>query len=222
MQSSRFHSADFWDGFLSGCLVYDPPPDNLLGFADHPIATYGDYLEVLNPWADGSANAPQMLAPPIAFLHDAEDMVARERQRHQQLLEALHRRLEPSGIDVWELIYHIEYWDRPDEEGPNQLPGPKPYIDVQPHTTEADVRNAFKLMAAALPTRPRPIKPRRDRLTAVQCAVWYDDLNWSHEVIADRFGWAIQYPPGMKPRSETARQHITEGRNILRQRKNAA
>jgi hypothetical protein len=35
-------------------------------------------------------------------------------------------------------------------------------------------------------------------------------------------GWAVQYPAGAKPRSETARQYIADGRLLLNQRNVAA
>lgn len=222
-------SLEFWMGFLSACLRYDPPPDDLLGFADHGVAAYGDFVNPLNPWADEDA-APQMLAPPIRFLYNAEVLLAAEQRRHERVVEALHRRLAPSGIDVWEMIYDLEYWGSPDaeaseagEEAAPELEGEaRPYIAVEAHTTEDDVRNAFKLMAAARPPRSRAGKPRRDPLICLQCAIWYDRCGWSHERIAKHFGWKVQRPAHAKPRSETARQYIVEGRALLGQGKAAA
>jgi hypothetical protein len=98
----------------------------------------------------------------------------------------------------------------------------RPYITVDVHTTEEDVRNAFKMMTANQPARPRPARPKRDPLLCLQCAVWYDQCDWSHERIAQAMGWAIQYPAGAKPRSETARQYIADGRSLLNQRNVAA
>ena len=48
VEDVRFDSADFWDGFLSACILYDPPPDDLLGFADHPITSYGMFRSSQN------------------------------------------------------------------------------------------------------------------------------------------------------------------------------
>lgn len=218
-----FDSAIFWYGFLSACLRYDPPADQLLEFADHAVASYEAFLDVLPPWANlADAEAPRMLAPPIRFLRDPIPAVEVERERHQRLLESLHNRLAPSGVDLWEMVYHIEYWERPDEQVESPKLRTRPYIAVERHTTESDVLNAYKVVSAMLPERPRPLKPRRDRLVSVQCALWYDEFGWSHQQIAEHFGWTIQHPPGAKPRSETARKHIADGRDLLVQRKPAA
>ncbi len=222
VEGVHFDSADFWDGFLSACLIYDPPADDLLGFADHPVATYGEYLNILDPSADPGDDAPQMLAPPVRFLYDMDELLDWVQDRYERLIAALHKRLEPRGIDVQEMVYDLEYFDASIPGNPDDEPTARPYIQVAAHTTEADVRNAYKLLVAHQPQRPRAIKPRRDPLTAVQCAIWYDDLGWSHVEIADRFGWTVQTPAGSKPKSETARQHIADGRKLLRQRKVAA
>ncbi len=219
-------SLEFWMGFLSACVLFDPPPDDLLRFADHGVAAYGDFLNPLNPWADEDG-APQMLAAPIRFVADAEAVLAAQRRSHERVIDALHCRLAPLGIDVRELAYHLEYWQGPDDENDendedDSATRLRPYIAVDTRTTEDDVRNAFKLMAEALPERPRATKPRRDRLTCLQCAIWYDEDGWSHERIAKRFGWKVQYPAHAKPRSETARQYIAEGRLLLAQRRDAA
>lgn len=215
--------------FLSACVRYDPPPDGLLGFADHGVAAYGDFVNPLNPWADEDA-APQMLAPPIRFLYDAEVLLAEQQRRHDRMLGALHRRLAPRGVDLWEMVYDIEFWGPRDDEGdaagedgaPEGDAAAHPYIIVEAQTTEDDVRNAFRLMAAALAERPRAVKPRRDPLVCLQCAIWYDACGWSHERIAKHFGWKAQRPAHAKPRSETARQYIAEGRALLVHGKAAA
>jgi len=226
---ATFRSEDFWDGFLSGCLLYDPPADDLLGYADAPVAAYGDFLNVLAPWEDADADAPQMIGAPITYLYDTDDLLAHEEQRRTQLLDALHDALEPKGFDVWEFANALEY--RADAELKLKLLGatvpskpslrPKPYIEVGPATTEEDVRGAFRILSAAFGDRPRAIRPPRDRLTAVQCAVWHD-AGWTQVKIGERFGWKVQRDPGMSPRCETARNYINEGKDILLQRKSAA
>ncbi len=218
-------SVEFWGAFLSACLLYDPPADGLLPFADHGVAAFGEFVNPLNPWAE-EGKAPQMLAPPIRFLPDAEVLLRAQEERYLRLIDLLHERLAP-GVDVWELVSHIEYWNLPDDSvGPDPATAakqrPRPYIDVDVHTTDADVRNAFKLMAAALPRRPRPIRPKRDRLIALQCAILYQEFGWSQKRLAEHFGWAVQDPPGAKSKSETARQYIADGRDLLDQRKPAA
>jgi hypothetical protein len=225
-------SLDFWMGFLSACAVFDPPEDNLLGFAEHGVAAYGDFINPFHPWDDG--DGPEMLASPIVFLPDPEQLLADERERFDwvigKLQDSLTRqdRMGTEDIDLREMAAHFEHTYQSERERaahkhdePPAIPT-KPYIAVDEHTTETDVRHAFRMMAARLPKRPRPLRPKRDPLTAIQCAVWHDDCHWSHERIARTMGWAVQHPPGVKSRSETARQYINEGRAFLNQRNAAA
>lgn len=232
VETPNASSLEFWMGFLSACVLFDPPAPDLLAFADHGVAAYGEFVNPLNPWADEDGS-PQMLAPPIRFLPNADELLETQERLHYRLIDELHRQLAPRGIDLWEMVYHVEYWNPSDVDATGSADEdaglvervkdrPRPYIIVDPSTTEEDVRNAFRLMAAALHERPRPIRPRRDRLVGLQCAIWYDECRWSHERIAKHFGWTVQYPAHAKPRSETARQYIAEGRELLTQRKAAA
>jgi hypothetical protein len=226
------YSLDFWMGFLSACLVYDPPPDNLLRFAEHGVAAYGDFVNPFNPWID--SDGPEMLAAPISFLPDPGQLIAEEQERHDwvigRLQEALDARafIRRGEIDLSEMAAHFEFLYQSVQEETrrqrNEMPSPpvRPYITVDVHTTEEDVRNAFRMMAANLPARPRPARPKRDPLLCLQCALWYDQCGWSQERIAQKMGWAIQRPPDVKPRSETARQYIADGRLLLNQRNVAA
>jgi hypothetical protein len=93
----------------------------------------------------------------------------------------------PHGFDIQEMAYDIEYRTRSPHIDQTVELRRRPYILVEPHTTEDDVRNAFRILAAALPRRPRPVKPPRDPLVSVQCAVWYDRYGWSQERIAEHF-----------------------------------
>jgi len=55
VEDIRFDSADFWDGFLSACILYDPSPEDLLGFADHPITSYGAFRSSQDPAPEAGA-----------------------------------------------------------------------------------------------------------------------------------------------------------------------
>lgn len=226
------NSLDFWMGFLSACVVFDPPLDDLLGFAEHGVADFGDFVNPLNPWDDG--DGPEMLAPPIRFLPDPERLIADERQRQDWVIGRLQEALDarpvtrPGEIDLAEMASDFDSTYEARMEAarrgrgePPRIPM-QPYIEVTEHTTEDGVRHAYRLMAASRPAGPRSTRPRRDRLLCLQCAVWYDACGWSHERIAHAMGWKIQRPPGVKPRSETARHHIALGRRLLGQKKAAA
>jgi hypothetical protein len=150
-------SLEFWMGFLSACVLFDPPPDDLLRFADHGVAAYGDFVNPLNPWGDD--DAPQMLAPPIRLLPDPEALLTAERNRYENIIDELHRRLAPRGIDVREMVYDFEFWylfDYEIDDDPELRRSP--YIAVDAFTTEEDVRNAFKLIAASQREGPRAVK----------------------------------------------------------------
>lgn len=224
------NSLNFWMGFLSACVVYDPPAEHLMEFADHGVADYGDFIDPFNPWADRDTPGPHMLASPIRFLPDPDKLIADERKRYEWILERIQAslaeqpHLRTGDLDLVEMAAHFDFlYEGTDEYRQEQRAiGMRPYIDVGDHTTEEDVRNAYRLMAARRPLALQPRRPRRIPLQCLQCAVWYDQCSWSHEQIANAFGWAIQRPPGAKPRSETARQYIAEGRLLLSQRKLAA
>ncbi|MFT4037632.1 MAG: hypothetical protein QM692_05580 [Thermomicrobiales bacterium] len=227
------NSLDFWMGFLSACVIYDPPGERLLEFAEHGVAAYGDFVDPFNPWADADDDGPQMLASPIRFLPDPDQLIADERYRQEWILKriqeslAKYQRIPAEDLDLLEMASHFEFIYEGTEEiqrRARRLPDEemRPYIEVTPQTTEIDVRNAFRLMAAHQPVRPQPSRRKRNPLLCLQCAVWYDQCGWSQERIAGAFGWSIQRPAGAKPKSETARKHIADGRILLGQRKVAA
>jgi hypothetical protein len=90
-------------------------------------------------------------------------------------------------------------------------------IRVDEYTTEADVRQAFRKIAAI---RKKPSKggaPGRDQLVAVQCAILYDEDNpsdladgrrkrWTHDKLANRYGLRS---------GRAAKEYIQLGRLIL-------
>lgn len=101
------------------------------------------------------------------------------------------------------------------------LPGPdntpKLYIEVNPWTTEHDVRNAFRLIRQTQPDQQKDGAPGRDRLAAVQCAVLYDRYNstgsadkrrrkWTHKRLAEKFGLKS---------ARVAKEYVDIGRVIL-------
>lgn len=224
------NSLDFWMGFLSACVVFDPPAEQLVEFAEHGVAAYGEFINPFNPWDDADDDGPQMLASPIRFLPDPEQLIADERKRQDWILAQIQKSLtkqpliRTEDLDLLEMAAHFEFlYEATDDHRERQRrAGMRPYIDVNEQTTEEDVHNAFRLMAARQPNRPQPSRPKRSPLHCLQCAVWYDECGWSHERIAKVFGWAVQRPAGAKPRSETARKHIQDGRSLLNQRKLAA
>jgi hypothetical protein len=236
----------FRQAFFAGCLMYDPPPDQLLQYADHA----NEWLQPRIPLSH-SLTMPLRRKPPaglpiqwIPFLPDFEIAVQSVEREHWEgyiavFKENLAAALSDIGVDANSIIAEAEEQARiqhfqnvtksivahDQQTEPSQLTHKQfldhtvahatPYIRVDDVTSDDDVRKAFSYLRSLSPDGGRPRKTKRDPLTAVQCAIWYDNHGWSHERIAKHFGWKVQYPAAQKPRCETARQHIAEGRQIL-------
>lgn len=76
---------------------------------------------------------------------------------------------------------------------------PRHYIKIDEHTTEDDVRYAFRMIARMHGRPPKGGRPRRDPLMGLQCAILYDRQNdrdpkdprrkkWTYEKLAKKFG----------------------------------
>jgi hypothetical protein len=94
-------------------------------------------------------------------------------------------------------------------------------IIVDEHTTEADVVRAFRGIKAAYNLRNPGGRPPIDKLTAIQCAVLYDDYNgadpddgrfwrWTYKKLAAKFRTL-----GVK-NERSAVEHVKRGRALLR------
>jgi len=220
-----------WDPFLSLCVLHDPPRDNLLWFAhalpwDMPD-TYSvefDDPERVDP---AESSKPWMASPPIVDLQDCQLVGLSLTTYFDALIEAASNdpELREAGVDLQAVIRRT-VTDRPDlwqeMNARTEALERRRLIEVTPTTTDEDVRNAARLIRATFPDRPKARRPKRDPLTCVQAAIWYDERGWSHERIGHHFGWAIQELDYAKNRCETARLHIAEGRAMLRQRKAAS
>lgn len=222
-----------WEDFLESCILHDPPGDRLQDFAYHLNATPPDGIDPFSdPWFDWRGGASQepihVIAPPFRLLFEPIDVYQKTHAFYQYLIGKVHDQLAPSGVDVraaferarqeYDAHPNVEQWDA-FEFWANEA---RPYIDFEDDTTEEDVLAAYRALSALRANYrgvgPKATKPRRDLLICIQCAVWYDDYGWSLEQIGTHHGWTIQYPNDAKPRCETARQHIVEGRRILKER----
>ncbi len=211
-----------WTPFLSACVLYEPPRDGLLDFVNAPPVSF-DLPPVVPPDsppnpADVSA-WPGMALAPLTILRDADEAEHAMMAFYEDVMRVMAGELAELGIDLREvrnavIRQHPELSERY-RERLRRIPVHH-VITPSEHTTQEDVINAFKLFTARQRRDARPAKPTRAALTCVQCAVWYDEFGWSQEQIGRRFGWKIQHPPAQKARCETARQHIREGRRILK------
>jgi hypothetical protein len=246
---NEFHHAPsvFRQVFFAGCLMYDPPPDKLLEYADHA----NEWWQPRRRLSRSLTIPLQRETPPglpiewIPFQPDLEIAVQSiERESWESYIEVfkeiLAAALSDTGVDAGSIIAkaeeeaHIQHLqvttktivEQARQTDPSQLTHKQfldyiianttPYIRVDDITSDDDVRKAFSYLRSLSPDDRRPQKSKRDPLTTVQCAIWYDDDGWSHERIANHFGWKVQYPAAQKPRCETARKHIAEGRQILK------
>jgi len=216
-----------WYPFLSLCILFDPPPDNLQWFA-HAVpweflGTYAADRDDPEPYDIADSAVPFMSAPPIVHMQDTNlvgfalsnwfDALIQAASNDDEILEA--------GIDLQAVIGRTLV-GQPGMHATVDAVEHRRVIEVTPDTTDEDVRNAARLIRATFPKRPKAGRPKRDSLTCVQAAIWYDEYGRSQERIGRHFGWTVQELDYAKNRCETARQHIAEGRDFLKQRNPAA
>ena len=157
--TTSFHA---WYGFISACVLYDPPETALCEFSEigGPGAT-GLWIENAND----HGNTYTMVASPIRRVQDPVEV----------------RRVE----DIHQKFPNIR---RTRAEAMNRL-NKRRYIEVDDYTREADVREAFKMLTEAHKKRPRMGRPGRDRLTCVEAAILHDRHNFTYEQLKERYGW---------------------------------
>jgi hypothetical protein len=236
----------FRQAFFAGCLMYDPPPDKLLEYADHA----NDWLRPRVPVSHSLSimASEKALGLPIQWIPSLPDFEIAVQQLEREYWEtyisllddALTELLTAIGVDADSIIAKaeeqasIKHMEKlkdsivhPGTESDplrwtnaqfmdHVLTTATPYIRVDNFTSDDDVRRAFTYLRSLRKNERSRERSKRDDLKAIQCAIWYDEYEWSHERIAEYFGWAVQHPPAQKPRSETARQHIAHGRDLLK------
>ncbi len=204
-----------WETFLSACVLYDPPDDQLVEFVEYsrPEPTYIDDGPFVREDGD---DPPSMTLPPVKTLWS----LARYGNWYWlRVLEYLSEQyLRPQGVDASALLEGIEF----------KVPGlveefrekvaeqtSRYFIEVSDYTSEEDVRRAFHLIANSIERR-KGTKPSRDRLKAVQCALLHDRYNdpdpddrrirkWSYAKLGEEFGFGAR----------AAKDHVVLGRKIL-------
>jgi hypothetical protein len=200
---SKFFVGSGWDVFLSICVLYDPPETQLREFADS------------FHWR-GSNVHPRgglvMYAPPIVWLSDAEHVEKTMTEFYEELLAALlEKYVHPQGVSSEDALGSIRRERRElfmrviQELCANES---RPYIDVKPHHTQKDIESAFRVLRARQDVGPPQGRPRRDKLTAVQCAILHDRRGWTYEQIA--------LECGINPDSNDVSKYIADGRCILK------
>jgi hypothetical protein len=201
------------DRFLSACVLYDPPENELLEFAKisapEPKAFYGHQVP---DEVDDSVEFPRMVAPPVKTLRElteSEDwaldcLIYYHSEKLRALMEAL-------GIVPHQLLTEFEKDDPEIRERylrKVERDESRYFIEVDERMNMDDVHNAFLMIRAVQEERVSGGRPSRDRLTAVQCAVLYKNPNWTYQKVADHLKLGSK---------DTARRYIEVGQKILKE-----
>lgn len=207
-----------WSDFLSACVLYDPPEDQLVEFA-----AYGDLDPAFLSGGrilrkDTVERLPRMADPPIRSLWSLTEL--RDWYWRRILEYVGERYLEPQGVDVEHLLEHpLTYVPGLHEEYRQQHErySKRYYIEVDEYTSSEDVRNAFSMIIRSM-QYPKRVKPQRDRLVAVQCAIFYDRHNqqledkrqrrWTYAKLGEEFGLSAR----------AAKDYVILGREIIEER----
>jgi len=212
-----------WEKYLSACVLYDPPETQLLEFADSiaiaprllcPHCKGAGKVRRGSSFDEDISDFPLMVAPPIENLRDQEELEKATNAHWWRVIDELGaRHLEPLGLDVKAMVHSILQDQRIQAEKRKQADQnlPKPYIVVDEFTTDADVRGARSMIAAVQGWDSKGGASRRDRLTAVECAILFDRHGWTLKQLAKHYGWISR---------DTARKHIQLGLQILTTEKN--
>ena len=205
-----------WGDFLSACVLYDPPEDQLVEFASYgaletTVLTGGRLATKVN-----LEGLPEMVDPPVRSLFALSKV--RDWYWHRVLRYIGELDLELQGVDVDALIENAtlyvpgleeEYIEKAERYSKRY------YIGVDDHTSFEDVQRAFHMIREVQPHKDT--KRSRDPLVAVQCAILYDRHNgrdpedrrrwrWNYANLADRFRLSS---------ARVASDYVALGREIL-------
>jgi hypothetical protein len=205
-----------WIGFLSACVLYDPPEDQLVEFA-----SYGALETTILPGGRLATKAnleglPEMVDPPVRSLWALSEV--KDWYWHRILSHIGEQYLEPQVVDVDALLENVildipgleeEYREKAERYSKRY------YIGVDDYTSFEDVKRAFHMIREVQPHKDT--RRSRDPLVAVQCAILHDQHNrrdpedgrrrrWSYANLADRFDLSS---------ARVASDYVALGREIL-------
>jgi hypothetical protein len=205
-----------WRDFLSACVLYDPPEDQLVEFASYgaleTTALAGGRLAT----KANLEGLPEMVDPPVRSLWALGEV--KDWYWHRILNHIGERYLDPQGVDVSTLLDNaISYVPGLEEEYRERYErySKRYYIGVDDYTSLEDVKSAFHMIREVQPHKDA--KRSRDPLVAVQCAILYDRHNardpedrrrwrWNYAKLADRFSLSS---------ARVASDYVALGRDIL-------
>ncbi len=202
-----------WGDFLTACVVYDPPADKLVEFAE-----YGGPTWISPSRAQIEEEEPQKrhAAVPVCIVRDPDQTEIKRVVHMMKILDEIHK--SHPEIDVWNLVEEKGLFERfrsEMEDIPRRF-----HIEVREDTTAKDVADAYSLVREFQKEQnQRGGAPPREPLIAVQCAILYDRHNfadpadkrrrqWTHAKLAERFGLKS---------GRAAKAYVELGRTILRE-----
>jgi hypothetical protein len=204
-----------WGDFLSACVLYDPPEDQLVEFASYraletTVLTGGRLATKAN-----LEGLPEMVDPPVRSLFALSKV--RDWYWHRILNYIGEKYLEPQGVGVGAFLDNaISYIPGLEEEYREKAErySKRYYIGVDDYTSLEDVQRAFHMIRKVQPSKVT--KPSRDQLVAVQCAILYYQRNqtkpgdrrqrrWTQAKLADKFGLSTR----------AARDYLALGQAII-------
>jgi hypothetical protein len=205
-----------WGDFLSACVLYDPPENQLVEFASYgaletTVLTGGRLATKAN-----LEGLPEMVDPPVRSLFALSKV--RDWYWHRIFNHIGEKYLEPQGVDVDAFLDNaLSYIPGLEEEYREKAERYSKlyYIRVDDYTSLEDVQRAFHMIREVQPHRGT--KRSRDPLVAVQCAILHDRHNgrdpedrrrwrWSYTKLADRFRLSSE---------RVASDYVALGREIL-------
>jgi hypothetical protein len=206
-----------WGDFLSACVLYDPPEDQLVEFASYraletTILSGGRLATKAN-----LEGLPEMVDPPVRSLFALSKVM--DWYWHRVLRYIGELDLELQGVDVDALIENATLYVPGLEEEYREKAerySKRYYIGVDDFTSLEDVKSAFHMIRKVQPAKGT--KPSRDPLVAVQCAILYDRHNqqledkrqrrWTYAKLGEEFGLSTR----------AAKDYVIMGREIIEER----
>jgi hypothetical protein len=231
---SRRVSVLMWHEFLAQCVLFDPPPFQLLDYAKTGTSmAIGLSMVDPNSLIDSSVklspsssqSSELVVNPPLVQWVEPNAALLIERNYWNQVLgEIARRHLAPQGIELETVLQEIKQETSFVGEHAVALAS-LPLHDlilVSPQTTQDEVTSAFRMIADLRPARARVGRSPIDDLTAVECAN-RKRTGWTYVQISEHYGFPMSSDSYDKQRrANSAISHVKRGETILSRRENSS
>lgn len=206
-----------WADFLTACVMFDPPIDRLPEFSE-----YGGPSRVSFGRDETESDAQEVSATAsVRILRDPGEVEIKRIVFLMKTIDELDKSFPE--IDVWNRVKDIWKSEGLSEQLESDLEEctARFYIDVREDTTAKDVGDAYHFLKELQgEQRDAGGAPSRDQLVAVQCAIFYDQQNLTHEADRRRRLWTYEKLAerfGLKSK-RAAKQYVELGRTILKEK----